>query len=106
VLFNSNSLDFLERGTPGAFGKTLKQLHAFKGFLAKNHADAEDVVLDSSAVLALYGLREANDIDYLSEKSFSVVVKGMDSHDSELRFHKAKKLDLIYDNHFFSILTD
>jgi hypothetical protein len=101
VLFNSNSLDFLERGAPSAFGKTLDQLDAFRGFLSKNQVGAEDLVLDSSAVLALYGLREANDIDYLSEKSLPVVVEGIDSHDSELVFHKTKKLDLIYDSRFF-----
>jgi hypothetical protein len=98
---NSNSLDFLERGAPRAFGKMLNQLDAFRGFLKNNLVVAEDVVLDSGSVLALYGLREANDIDYLSDKSLPIAFEGIDSHDSELRFHKEKKLDLIYDSHFF-----
>ncbi|KFD81268.1 hypothetical protein DA89_1342 [Vibrio paracholerae] len=56
------------------------------------------MVLDGSTTLAIYGLREARDIDYLSTDSLVLSNKDIqvEPHDDQLIYHELDKNELIY----------
>jgi FkbM family methyltransferase len=88
----------------------LKQTENFKTLFEKYHqllnradVDSESYCLDGSAPLALYGLRDVGDLDYLviGDDSLSDQSELISNHDDELRFHRVTKEELIFspDNH-------
>jgi len=101
LLFNENSLHFLEFGDPYAFKDTFDKIEQFGSVLDRAGVERRDAMLDASIVLSLYGLREARDLDFLSTKDLGQTPKDLDPHDSELKFHGKKKADLLFDNSFF-----
>ncbi len=105
VVFNDNAVHFLNYGQPNKYRSTHTKLSVFERFIADNKLKAEDVVLDSGAVLSLYGLREASDIDYLATDTLSIEpgTKGIECHDDELKYHDQNKDELIYNpkNYFY-----
>lgn len=98
TIFNDNGIHFLNYSKPNKFMDTFIKINEFKKFLRNNEINSDDVILDSSIVLSVYGLREAADIDYLScsEKQVKSLDNGIESHDSELVYYKKKKVDLVY----------
>lgn len=104
-VFNDNGIHFLNYAKPNKYLTFSKKINRFTCFLKQNNALKSDFVLDSSITLEAYGLRQAKDIDYLScsEEGGFEVMKDINSHDEELRYHKVKKEDLIYnsDNFFY-----
>jgi hypothetical protein len=101
LLFNENSLHFLEFGDPYAFKDTFNKIESFGSFLDKAGIKRSDAMLDSSIVLSLYGLREARDLDFLSIQDLGQTPEDLDPHDSELKYHGKKKVDLLFDNSCF-----
>lgn len=66
--------------------------------------DIESFVVDGSAILSAYGLRDCNDIDYLSTPKAKFVgsYPYIGNHNSELEYHKKDANELIYNiNNFF-----
>jgi len=104
LLFNDNGLHFLNNSEPYKFIDLYKKLDEFREYLSKNHIDSNDVVIDGSLTLSLYGLRRNIDIDYLiaDNSKISQPVLDFETHDSELKYHEKEKVELIYnsDNHF------
>jgi hypothetical protein len=76
-----------------------------KADLCSVHGEISDFVIDGSTILSIYGIRESNDIDYLSRKLLpkELSTKGLDSHDNQIEYHGKTKEELIYDpqNFFF-----
>lgn len=105
LIFNDNSVHFLNHAKPNKFLDFHKNLAKIKDFLQSNNIKEDDFALDGSMVLAAYGLRQAKDIDYFTSVDTDIIIPmdGFDSHDSELIFHKKDKDDLIYnpDNYFY-----
>ncbi len=103
MIFNENSIHFLNYAKPYKFPSAHKQILEFKEFLVQNSISPALSLVDSSVVLALYGLRKAHDIDYLTldEKKPTKQVNIAEPHDSELRFHQRKKEDLILDSRLY-----
>lgn len=63
IVLSNNSIDFLNHSNVTAFSNTLKLLGE-----AKDKAkERRNIVFTGSIVLALYGVRMANDLDYISD---------------------------------------
>ena len=61
ILLYKNTIDFLNRCNPLQFKNTFKLMG-----MAKEIAEKQQSCFTGSLVLALYGIREANDVDYIS----------------------------------------
>jgi hypothetical protein len=103
VVFNDNCVHFLNNAKPNKYPSTMQQLGKFNDFLASNQISPEDVVLDTGMVLSAYGVREAGDVDYLSNNTKQDLVEhiGINCHDDELVHYRLKKSSLIYNQKFF-----
>jgi len=105
VIFNENSVHFLNFARPNIYLSTHKKINRFNEFLSKNDISTTEVALDSGMVLSAYGLRESNDIDYFVDNNIkiSLCVEDIELHDEVLEHHNADKLELIYNpkNYFF-----
>ncbi len=66
VIFNKNSIDLLNYGNPFNFPMFMKKLNIYKDALINNKYNPEDFIVDSGSVLALYGVRDTTDIDYMT----------------------------------------
>ena len=104
VVFNDNSIHFLNNAKPNKYISTHQKIDKFKSFVKANNLDFKDILIDSSLVLSCYGLREARDVDYICDGCFiSKKIKGIDCHDNELSYHDTTKQELIYNpaNYFY-----
>lgn len=105
VVFNKNSIAFLNNARPNKYASTHKQIDKFKSFLVKNGINNSDTVLGEGIVLSAYGLRESSDIYYLLSDLAEVNFCGdeLDNHNDILKFHEKSKEELIYDpkNYFY-----
>lgn len=105
VVFNENSIHFINYAKPNKYLSTHRKLAKFKAFIKDNGLNSEDLLLDSGIVLSAYGLRESNDIDYFIDdnKIIKYHENELECHDDELVYHDADKLELIYnpENYFY-----
>lgn len=105
VVFNDNSIHFLNYAKPNRYISTHTKIDKFKEFIVKNELDVNDVVLDSGIVLSAYGLRESSDIDYFVDDNEKLKYHNeeLEYHDEELEYHDEEKLELIYNpkNYFY-----
>lgn len=105
VLFNENSIHFLNNAKPNTFADFHQKLQKFKEFVVENNIDYEDIALDTSMILSAYGIRKSADVDYICNENYSVAhqSEGINSHNEELEFHGKTAADLLYDpaNHFY-----
>ena len=97
ALLNKNSVHFLNNGTNDISNETKKLLEKyFKQDIT------EDYCLTSSLILEMYGLRKANDIDYLHKDDDKL--DGFGVHSGEwLTHYGIAKDEIIYnpDNYFY-----
>lgn len=96
-LLNSNSIHFLNNGTNDISESTKKLLKTY----FENKID-EDYCLTSSIILEMYGLRNANDVDYLHK--YDIKLENFGLHSGEwLQYYKENKDSIIYDpsNYFY-----
>lgn len=64
IIFNSNSLHFLNYGHPLRFKESWALCDAFKSLIIASGNRLEDYIVETSMVLAMYGVRKARDLDY------------------------------------------
>lgn len=64
ILLNPLSRHFLEQAKPTLFKESFKRIVFFKEIIKKNGLSLDNFIVDSSTVLAIYGLRDARDLDY------------------------------------------
>ena len=101
LLFNENSLHHLDFGHPDRFRKSWKLVMEYRQALIDTGCDFENFIIDSSVPLALYGIREAGDLDYLmtGEEPEPVI---RENHDKHIENHDKHIADLIHDpNNYF-----
>lgn len=105
LLFNKNSVHFLNYADPYKFASSHSEFNKFRNFTQENHFKNHQVLIDSGLLLSLYGLRESKDIDYLSLNSDICVhhQNGINNHDEDLKYHQLDKAVLISDPayHFY-----
>ena len=111
LIFNENSIHFLNHADYLQGSKNKHELEIFRTFLVKNKIDTADIVIDGSSVLDLYGIRQSKDVDFLlSSKtqseiniSFSEIYE---NHESEIKYHRESKENLIYNPLFHFYFND
>jgi hypothetical protein len=105
VVFNDNSIHFLNYGKPNKYISIHDKIDEFKNFANKNNISTDDMLIDSSCVLSCYGLREAKDIDFFCSDNSKIKIKfeNINIHDEELKYYGEEKNELIYNpkNHFY-----
>ena len=105
VLFNANSVHFLNHARQVYFPNFYELVDRYKGWLDAKETDGSLFCVDGSSVMALYGIREARDLDFIHFHGDEQVtgIDRIDSHNSELHHHVVSKEELIFDpkNHFF-----
>lgn len=72
ALLNPLSRDFLERAKPTTFKKSYKLIERFKEISKINNLPLDNFIIDSSIVLAIYGAREARDLDFYCTKGTNI----------------------------------
>lgn len=94
IILNKNSLDLIMCGNLKKYPEIDDLIDRYKKHIIKSGADLEDYIIDSSTVIALYGLRRSNDLDFLTldDKCRSMDDDKIENHISELQYHQ-KTLD-------------
>ncbi|MGD8122097.1 FkbM family methyltransferase [Vibrio sp. TRT 2004] len=104
-LFNKNSLDFINNANLNINKRVHNLHHSFKEELSILSIDKELYCIDSSAVLALYGLRDCRDFDFLTvgEDIHQFSNKLIGCHNLMSRYYKNSISEMIYNPtmHFY-----
>ena len=105
VIFNHNSISFLNAGVPEFSSKLNSKLQKYREVIEKNGLNSELFCVTGSAVMTLFGLRECSDLDYLHFNP-GHVMKGdsyLNSHETELSKYPLHKDDILFNpnNHFY-----
>lgn len=100
LLFNRNGVHFLNFARPNRFTSTAEDLARFSAFLDHHAVPRTSVAIDGGTVLAVYGLRPSNDVDYLGGP-FSTDSR-FENHEDYLPYHDLPLSELLDDprNHF------
>ncbi|NQZ87038.1 MAG: hypothetical protein HRT54_05600 [Colwellia sp.] len=100
LLLNENGIHFLNNAEPYKFIDIYNNLDRFKEFLINNKVNCNDIVVDGSLILSIYGLRKNIDVDFLvsDNSKITFVDDEYEIHDSELQYHNKTKSELIYDS--------
>ncbi len=105
LLLNRNSIHFLNHAALADVPTFRQHYAAYRNLLDRSAPADGHYCITGSAVLALYGLRDAQDIDYLH---FKDPLPGppdpaISSHEKEEKYYPVHRDDIIFnpDNHFF-----
>lgn len=102
-IFNENSIHLLNYGDLSRQNKVHILHKRFKEDIKKNNYNKETLCVDSSSIIALYGLRDSNDLDYLSycdkEESFSNSL--INNHNDELKHYNHSLDELVFNPKYF-----
>lgn len=104
-VLNANGIHYLNNARPAAFGNFTRLFEALKRWLGQESLERSRICVDGSAVLAAYGLRDANDLDYLYAGAPEPHAPEalISCHNAELVHYGAALDDLVLDprNHFY-----
>lgn len=95
LVLNRNSLDLLEHGFPEKSKKLNLLIEKFKNQVSREHKKLDDFMIDASAVLGLYGLREIGDLDYVCIGEGLDNIDNVDNHLDYVRYYDVEKEELI-----------
>lgn len=104
VAFNNNSIDLLNNGDPFRFPAFVKKIKVFRNALIEHHCNFEDYAVDACSILAIYGLNDANKIDYLTVATDKLTPSHVfENHTSESKHYIPSCEELIYnpENYLF-----
>lgn len=105
ILYNRNSVDFMNRATPYLYSGVYKKLGELKRLIATNGYEESRFIIDSSAVLEVCGLRVAADLDFLTDYVLEeeTMIDGVDNHCSQLPYYGVSLADMLYnpENYFY-----
>lgn len=99
ILLNENSVDLINNGKPDKYVQLNIIIEQFKKVVHDSGKLIEDYIVDASSVMGLYGLRECNDLDYLSKDDdvLENTLDGIDEHNAYLKYHGVALDTLLYD---------
>ena len=108
LIYNPNSLLHLRKATPDRYEHSFKLVQQYKDLLAENGIEKLHYIVDSSIVMAIYGIREAGDLDYLTdEPEHSEIIKQesaalIEDHRDYMEYHNLQIQDMLYNaNNYF-----
>ncbi len=105
ILLNDNSIHFLNYARPKNYAKFYQLLANYQEWLAEKNLDKECFCIDSSAVMAAYGIRAPGDLDFLHH-GYEQIISDKDdieSNNDKQPYHAKPVDDIIYnpENHFY-----
>ena len=90
TILNSNTINFFNKANMYKYKDVYKKIDKLKD----RNIDTNNILIDGSTILSLYGLRDSNDIDLLvKDKSLS---KYFDIHNNELYLYDKELDDILY----------
>lgn len=104
IYFNDNTIHFLNKRKSQYFENFYKLFDKYKAWINNLSLNKEDFCIDASAVLTIYGLREAADLDFLYAKGqIETGIKLVDCHNAHASHYNFTIDDIIYNpqNHFY-----
>jgi len=107
LMFNNNSIDFLNKRISRKFSNFTELLKCYKNWLEKNKVKQDFFCIDGSGTLAAYGLRDCQDLDFLHHSYENLVAnipyEYVGSHNGEMVYHTKTKSEIIFweDNYFY-----
>jgi hypothetical protein len=105
ILLNDNSIHFLNYARPKNYEKFYQLLENYQKWLTEKNLDKEGFCIDSSAVMAAYGIREPGDLDFLHHGHEQIILNqvGIESNNDKQPYHGKPVDDIIYnpENHFY-----
>jgi hypothetical protein len=105
TLFNQNTVNNLNQKQQTATPFFDKYFAAYRNWLVTNKIPEEWFCVDSGAVLAAYGLRDCQDLDFLHHGKGEIVTGegGIDDHNPHSSFHALPIDEIIFNphNHFY-----
>jgi dTMP kinase len=84
IVFHKNTFDFHNSITPKLSLKNETHLNNYRYMIQSR---LENFAIDSSFIMSMYNLREANDLDYISYKGFKIEAPGIDCHNKHFRIY-------------------
>lgn len=108
LVFNENSLHFLNNGKPNKYIETHNKIKKIECFIEKNKISKKCFLLDGGMTLAIYGLRKTRDIDYMLINNYLIEFADdeIEAHDSELVYHDEKKHEIVVSPIFHFYFND
>lgn len=109
LIYNTNSVHHLKYACPDKYVHSYEMCMEFKSLLLNNGYKLSDYIIDSSAVMAIYGIREAGDLDYLTTESgdrkrflHQIEADYMECHDKYEEYHDVlvREMLIIPQNYF------
>lgn len=108
VLFNQNSIHFLNHSIPKKFNNFEKFIDEYKHWLKKENYDSDNFCIDGSAILSAYGIRDCQDLDFIHFGYDFLTHRStgnhyISSHNDEIKYHTTNKDNIIFnpENHFY-----
>ncbi|MDT9187294.1 MAG: hypothetical protein P5681_05695 [Limnospira sp. PMC 894.15] len=105
TLFNANSIQFLNQSRYRFYQNFDYLFNQYKNTLIKSNLNPDFFCIDSSSILAVYGIREARDLDYIHFGNSPIIFPHPEiaSHNSELHYHPYPRDEIIFnpENHFY-----
>lgn len=106
LALNKNSLKYINQVDIDLIDPSFRgKLFAYNKLLKKDGVNRELYCIDSGGVLALYGMRQTHDLDYIhiGKKLDDSSGEGISSHNEELCYYDKKVDELIFnpENHFY-----
>lgn len=104
AILNQNSINFLKYSKPKVFNTFYSLFYQYLKWLNEENIHTDTVCIDGSSVMSAYGIRDAQDLDYISLKEdLSSDQLLISNHNHELKYHSAVKEELILNpaNHFY-----
>lgn len=81
ILLNHNSIYLLNYGQPDKYKELNEKIESINQTIQNNHLDRDKFVITSDVTLALFGLKESNDISYLLlDNADASYFKNIDMH--------------------------
>ena len=98
ILFNRNSLHLFGKGIIDKYPTVLEALFGFKKFLLFNNIGMKGIILDSSCIMALYAMRLAHDIDYITESKNCILEENeiYHNHQEHMSYHGITTNELLF----------
>ncbi len=90
LLMNKNTLYFLKKSKYNRDLKIHTYFDEYCEFLSKNNLNSDNFIIDNGGVLALYGLRDAHDLDFLTTEEIRCKEKnvGCENKNHRLEYKK------------------
>ena len=104
LVLNDNSIFFLNNASPYKYKEHTAKLRKMRKELTGKNIPLESIIVDSGTVLALFGLRNSDDLDILVDERYSNQVDGIfDKHNDAVALYETTLDDIIYnpDNYFY-----